>query len=89
MNKKVIVGAVVGAGTIAAISAARSKAAESAPKPSVWEKMQAGMEDMPEDFPLRMMFDSIEAIRANSDRTVELLERRQGAANESELIRTS
>ena len=51
--------------------------------------MQAGMEDMPEDFPLRMMFDSIEAIRANSDRTVELLERRQGAANESELIRTS
>ncbi len=92
MNKKIIIGAVAGAAAIAAISAARSKPAAPAPKPSVWEKMRAGMEDMPKDFPLRVMLDSIEAIRVNSDRTVALLEQRQAAtpvANDAELIRTS
>ncbi len=92
MNKKIIIGAVAGAAAIAAISAARNKPAETAPKPSIWEKIVVGMEDMPKDFPLRVMLDSIEAIRVNSDRTVALLEQRQAAApvaNDGELIRTS
>ncbi len=92
MNKKLIVGALAGVAAIAAISVAKNKSAEPTPKASVWEKMRAGMEDMPKDFPLRVMLDSVEAIRMNSDRIVDLLEKRQSpnlVRDESELIRTS
>lgn len=45
----------------------------------MFEKMTAGMEAMPEDFPPRVMFDNVAATRENSDRILELLEREHGA----------
>lgn len=41
----------------------------------MFEKMTAGMESMPEDFPPRVMFDNVAATRENSERILELLEK--------------
>ena len=35
--------------------------------------MRKGMEEMPEDFPPRIMFDNIEATKANTDEILTLL----------------
>jgi len=72
MNKKLLIGAAVGAAVVvgAAVSAAKS---QSGPKPTVWDKMRDHMEEMPEDFPPRMMFDNIEAIKANTEEILTLL----------------
>ncbi len=40
----------------------------------MFEKMRAGMESMPEDFPPVVMFNNVAAIRENTDRILELLE---------------
>jgi len=40
----------------------------------MFEKMRAGMESMPEDFPPLVMFNNVAAIRENTDRILELLE---------------
>lgn len=78
MSKKVVMGAVAGLGAAACIVAcAKSGRCQgdgaSTPKPTVWDKMRQGMEEMPDDFPPRIMFDNIEAIRANTDEIVTLL----------------
>ena len=72
MNKKLIIGAVAGSAVFAAVAAAKTQSA--GPKPTMWDKMREGMEEMPEDFPPRIMFDNVEATRANSERILELLE---------------
>lgn len=41
----------------------------------MFAKMQAGMESMPEDFPPVVLFNNVTAIRENSDRILELLEK--------------
>ncbi len=41
----------------------------------MFEKMQAGMAALPEDFPPVVMFNNVAAIRENSERILELLER--------------
>jgi len=41
--------------------------------PTVWDKMRKGFEEMPEDFPPRIMFDQIEATKANTDEILTLL----------------
>ena len=41
---------------------------------AMFQKMQAGMEAMPEDFPPVTMFKNVEATRENSERILELLE---------------
>lgn len=61
-------------GVIAAIVAVR-KQRPSRPKPSIWEKMQEGMEAMPADFPPRVMFDNVAAARENTDRILKMLEK--------------
>jgi hypothetical protein len=72
MNKKVLIGAVAGLGIAACVAACaksgkcRHESAEET-KPTVWDKMRKGMEEMPEDFPPRVMFDNIEATKANTD----------------------
>jgi hypothetical protein len=43
------------------------------PKPTIWQKMQEGMEAMPDDFPPRVMFDNVEAVRENTERILEML----------------
>jgi hypothetical protein len=49
------------------------------PKPSIWEKMREGMEAMPEDFPPRVMFDNVAAIRENTEQILEALEKSSSA----------
>lgn len=83
MKKKIIIGAVVGCASLAAVAAAKNRTASSEPSPTIWEKMSKGMEDMPEDFPPRVMWENIQATRANSDRIVELLERQAARTTSS------
>jgi hypothetical protein len=40
----------------------------------MFEKMQAGMASMPDDFPPVVMFNNVAATRENSERILELLE---------------
>lgn len=40
----------------------------------MFEKMQAGMEAMPDDFPPVVMFNNVAAARENTERILELLE---------------
>jgi hypothetical protein len=40
---------------------------------AMFEKMQAGMAALPEDFPPVVMFDNVAATRENSERILELL----------------
>ena len=75
MNKKLIIAAVGGAAAVAAVATVKNRSASPEPKPTMWDKMREGMEEMPEDFPPRVMFDNIEATRANSERIIDLLER--------------
>lgn len=75
MSKKMVIGAVLGAGVVVAVvSAAKG---QSGPKPSMWEKMREAMNEMPEDFPPRVMFANVQAIRANTDEILELLRQRE------------
>ena len=79
MSKKLVIGAVVGAAVVAGlVSAAKS---QSGPKPSMWEKMRDAMDEMPEDFPPRVMFENVEVIKANTDEMLALL-RQQGTTGE-------
>jgi hypothetical protein len=69
---KKVVALIVVAGAVYAMIAAR-KQQSAGPKPTIWEKMQEGMEAMPEDFPPRVMFDNVAAARENTDRILEML----------------
>jgi hypothetical protein len=48
----------------------------------MFEKMQAGMEALPEDFPPVVMFSNVAATRENSERILELLERDRSDSEE-------
>ena len=67
MKKKLVIGAAAGCATAAGIAAARKK--ETGPKQTIWDKMREGMEEMPEDFPPRIMFDDVEATKANTGKS--------------------
>ena len=45
-------------------------------RPNKWDKMRERMEQMPADFPPRMMFENVETTRANTERILALLEDR-------------
>lgn len=79
MNKKLIVGAAVGCAVVCAVAASKNRSAPQGPKQTMWDKMREGMEEMPEDFPPRIMFDNVEATRENSERILELLEKQSGS----------
>lgn len=49
---------------------------------AMFEKMQEGMEAMPENFPPVVMFNNVAATRENSERILELLEKSPGSAEE-------
>ena len=85
MNKKVLIGAAAGVATAGAIAAATKKG-ESGPKPSIWDKMRQGMEEMPGDFPPRIMFDNIEAAKANTEEILTLLRQQQVSADDIEVV---
>ena len=48
----------------------------------MFEKMQAGMEAMPDDFPPVVMFNNVAATRENSERILELLEKDRSGTEE-------
>jgi hypothetical protein len=55
----------------------------------MWDKMREGMEEMPEDFPPRVMFDNAEAARINTERILEKLEAQESSKDDIEVIRTT
>ena len=89
MKRPAVIGLVVGvvlAAVILAkvIPAKKSQSSESSEerearqtekRRAMFQKMQAGMEAMPDDFPPVMMFKNVEATRKNSERILELLEK--------------
>ena len=85
MNSKVLIGAAAGVAIAGAIAAAAKKA-ESSPKPTIWDKMRQGMEEMPEDFPPRIMFDNIEAAKANTEEILTQLRKQEASADDIEVI---
>ena len=48
----------------------------------MFQKMQKGMEAMPEDFPPVAMFNNVAATRENSERILELLEKDRSGSEE-------
>jgi len=84
MKKLAVIGLIIGI-VGAAIAMARKRQAAESPEEraerqekkrrAMFEKMQEGMESMPEDFPPVVMFDNVAATRENSERILELLEK--------------
>jgi len=40
----------------------------------MWDKMRQHMEEMPEDFPPRVMFDNVATVRENTERILKILD---------------
>ncbi len=88
MKKLAVVGVVAGVAVAASLMAKKRQQPESseevearkaAKRREMFEKMQAGMAAMPDDFPPVVMFNNVAAIRENSDRILELLEQDRSA----------
>ncbi|MDH3753692.1 MAG: hypothetical protein OEU32_07450 [Acidimicrobiia bacterium] len=88
MNKKLVIGTAAGCAVIAAVAATR-KRSSAGPRPTMWDKMQACMEQMPEDFPPRIMFDNVEATRRNTERILEQVEQQQRSEDDIEVFAPS
>ena len=81
MSKKVLIGVVVGFVAAGAIAAAKkAQQAQQGPPPAMWNKMRRKMEEMPADFPPRVMFDNVEATRANTEEILAMLRRETAGA---------
>ena len=78
MSKKALIGVVVG--FVAAGVLAGAKQGQQGPSPAMWNKMRRKMEEMPADFPPRVMFDNVEATRANTEEILAMLRRETAGA---------
>lgn len=78
--KKLAVLILIGVVVWAAVMAGKRKSAEE--RPSMWDKMRQAMEDMPEDFPPRVMFDNVADTKENTDRILEILDEGGHAAEQ-------
>jgi hypothetical protein len=87
MNKKLMIGAIAGFAVATGIVALTKRDTE--PKPTMWDKMRKGMEEMPEDFPPRIMFDNLEATKANTERILTLLESEDRRVDDAEVMALS
>ncbi|MDX2381289.1 MAG: hypothetical protein QNM02_16195 [Acidimicrobiia bacterium] len=87
MNKKLMIGVAAGFAAAACVAAAKKK--ESRPSPTIWEKMQEKMEEMPEDFPPRMMFDNVEATKTNTEEILTLLRHDNKGRADAEAMATT
>lgn len=69
MKKLMLLVVVAGAACAVMLMRRRSEGAH----PTMWQKMQEGMESMPEDFPPRVMFDNVAAVKENTEQILEAL----------------
>jgi len=84
MKKLAMIG-LAGVAVLAAILLAKKSQSSASPEEreqrkvekrrEMFEKIQAGMDAMPEDFPPVVMFNNVAATRENSERMLELLEK--------------
>ncbi len=81
MSKKFLAVVAIGCGACVAL-AIRSRQGD---QPRPWEKMRRFMEDMPADFPPRIMFDNVAATRENTERILAILEPAGGPGRSEEL----
>ena len=88
MKKLAVVGVVAGVAVAVNLLAKKRQqpqsseeveARKAAKRREMFEKMQAGMDAMPDDFPPVVMFNNVAATRQNSDRILELLEEGRSA----------
>ena len=84
MNKKLVIGALAGCAIAAAIAVSKKKQTE--PKPTMWDKMRQHMEEMPEDFPPRIMFDNLEVTRANTEKILERLDEKESSKDYIDVV---
>lgn len=73
MTKRWMTAIAIGVGVGVAVVALRGRTGGE--RPDRWEKMRRFMDEMPEDFPPRVMFDNLSATRENTDRILEILEK--------------
>ncbi len=74
MNKKLMLGLAAGV-AVGACAAACGGRCKQGPSPDMWAKMREKMEEMPKDFPPRVMFDDVEQTKANTEEILALLRR--------------
>lgn len=92
MTKNWMIAAGCGACAAAAITAvaARKGCAEGDAGADKWERMRRKMEEMPDDFPPRVMFDNLATTRENTEEILRMLRQEQGAqAPEPEMARVA
>ncbi len=91
MKKLAVFGLVAGAVLAMVLLVKKSQSSGSPEEPEarraekrreMFQKMQKGMEAMPEDFPPVAMFNNLAAIRENSERILELLEKDRSGTEE-------
>ena len=91
MKKLAVVGLVAGAVLAVILGMRKRRPSESpqereerkaAKRREMFEKMQAGMDAMPDDFPPVVMFNNVAATRENSERILELLEKDRSGTEE-------
>lgn len=91
MKKLAVFGLVAGAVLAAILLGKKRQPSESAEereerkagkRREMFEKMQAGMDAMPDDFPPVVMFNNVAVTRENSERILELLEKDRSGTEE-------
>ncbi|MDH3426708.1 MAG: hypothetical protein OEM22_08585 [Acidimicrobiia bacterium] len=85
--KKWLIVALLAAGAVGLMRLADRRRVEGSSRPTIWDKLGAQMEEMPEDFPPRVMFDNVAETNETTKRIVELLEKGDHSVEEeAELV---
>jgi hypothetical protein len=71
--RKFLIGFILGGAAAIALTTAARNRGEPQASPGVWERMKSAMQDMPEDFPPRVMYDNVENTKANTEEILDLL----------------
>lgn len=79
MKKVLMLLAVIGGAACAVMLMRRQ---DRGTRATIWQKMQEGMESMPEDFPPRVMFDNIAVVKDNTEQILEMLQERSLSINQ-------
>ncbi|MDH3730314.1 MAG: hypothetical protein OES13_04195 [Acidimicrobiia bacterium] len=82
--RKWMILALLAAGAVGLARLASRREAEGS-RPTIWDKLGAQMEEMPEDFPPRVMFDNVAKTNETTQKILNILEEK-GAEEEPGLI---